>query len=80
MQDKVSELNKLPATRAQALREGETFFFTGVPCKHGHIDKRYTTSAQCHECNRLRYENDRLIYQQARQRKLEAALRERRES
>lgn len=30
------------------------FYFTGKPCKNGHIDKRYTSSKECVECRRIR--------------------------
>ena len=31
------------------------FYFTGKPCKHGHISKRYVKTKICFECNRLHY-------------------------
>ncbi len=38
-------------TRAEAIRKKHITYFTGVPCKNGHIDIRYTRSSQCRSCN-----------------------------
>lgn len=40
---------KLPKTRAEAKAAGATHYFTGEPCKHGHIAPRKTKGA-CVEC------------------------------
>lgn len=29
---------------------GETFYFTGSPCKRGHLSTRYASTAQCSQC------------------------------
>ena len=42
----------LPKTRAEAKRLGTVAYFTGKPCKNGHIDKRYTRSKVCYGCKR----------------------------
>jgi len=36
--------------RAKAKELGERFYFTGKPCMHGHISKRYTGKGTCCEC------------------------------
>lgn len=36
--------------RTKALEEGRTKYFTGKPCKHGHVDERKTDSGQCVAC------------------------------
>lgn len=41
--------NELPRTRAEAIATGSTKYFTGEPCKHGHLSPRYV-SAGCVEC------------------------------
>src|SRR3954471_13910191 len=41
-------------TRAQAKAAGLDWYFTGVPCKRGHTDLRYTSNANCVACNHLR--------------------------
>lgn len=46
------DLNDLPASRDEAIDEGEIFYYTGLPCRHGHMAKRYTSSGQCLECQR----------------------------
>ena len=37
-------------TRKNALLQGLTRYFTGKPCKHGHIAERYTGNKTCCEC------------------------------
>jgi hypothetical protein len=36
--------------RRVAAENGSTRYFTGRPCKHGHIAERFTTSGGCVEC------------------------------
>lgn len=40
-------------TREQAWWVGYLKYFTGLPCKYGHIDFRYRKSNECVECKRL---------------------------
>lgn len=42
----------ITGTRSQALASGETYYFTGKACRHGHTDLRYTSNGQCTECVR----------------------------
>jgi hypothetical protein len=37
-------------TREQAKKLGLTRYFSGLPCKHGHVDERNTRSNACHSC------------------------------
>jgi hypothetical protein len=37
-------------TRKEALAQGLTHYFTGKPCKRGHIGARYTKTSNCVEC------------------------------
>jgi hypothetical protein len=48
----VPMLSKHSRERAAAL--GLTHYFTGEPCRHGHIAERYTNSGNCLECNHAR--------------------------
>ena len=43
------DATNLPKTRAEAKAKGATHYFTGEPCKHGHIAARKTKGA-CVEC------------------------------
>lgn len=45
----------LPKTRAEAKALGATHYFTGEPCKHGHVAPRKTKGA-CVECLKLEWE------------------------
>lgn len=40
-------------SRKEALDKGLKFYFTGKPCKRGHIAKRYVAKSYCLECSRL---------------------------
>ena len=44
----------LPKTRAEAKASGASHYFTGEPCKHGHIAPRKTKGA-CIECLRVEW-------------------------
>lgn len=39
-----------PSTHSDAVAVGSRFYFTGKPCKHGHISLRKTCSYNCIEC------------------------------
>jgi hypothetical protein len=43
-----------PITRAEAIAQGLTRYFTGAPCKHGHVTFRNTANHICVECQRQR--------------------------
>src|SRR2546430_2060064 len=49
--------------REDALRDSLTTYFTGLPCKRGHVTLRQTSNKECRECSRLRskrrYENNK---------------------
>lgn len=40
----------LPATAKEAREIGSTRYFTGKPCKHGHVAPRRTSGGHCVEC------------------------------
>lgn len=46
-------------SRKQAKANGLTRYFTGKPCKHGHIDYRNTCDCSCFECSRIKAANRR---------------------
>ena len=37
-------------TRKEALSNGLKLYFTGKPCRHGHVSERYTVSVICRGC------------------------------
>ena len=47
---------KFPKTPQEARRQGNVYYFTGKPCKHGHVCERFTSSRACRQCI---YENNR---------------------
>ena len=49
------DTTNLPKTRAEAKAQGAKYYFTGDPCKHGHIAPRKTKGA-CVECLKLEWE------------------------
>lgn len=38
-------------TRKEAKSRGLSYYFTGRPCKHGHISKRLVDSGVCYQCS-----------------------------
>lgn len=44
------QLSKLPKTRDEAAEHSSVRYFTGEPCKRGHVTYRYTTNNSCAEC------------------------------
>ena len=42
-------------TRKQALAEGLMYYFTGKPCKYGHVSQRFINGRQCAEYNNARH-------------------------
>lgn len=49
------DTNNLPKTRKEAQALGATHYFTGEPCKHGHIAPRKTKGA-CIECLKIEWQ------------------------
>jgi hypothetical protein len=48
------DTTNLPKTRAEAKSQGAAYYFTGEPCKHGHIAPRKTKGA-CVECLKVEW-------------------------
>lgn len=42
----------IPVTRAEAIAAGERLYFTGRPCKRGHLAPRMVANRLCVECNK----------------------------
>jgi hypothetical protein len=49
------DISKLPKTRAEAKETRASHYFTGEPCKHGHIAPRKTKGA-CVECLKVEWQ------------------------
>jgi hypothetical protein len=47
-------------SRVEAKAKGLHFYFTGKPCKHGHVAKRQVLNATCVECQRAANKKYRL--------------------
>jgi len=39
-------------TKTEAKRQGLTQYYTGKPCKNGHVATRYTKTSRCSECKK----------------------------
>lgn len=50
-------------SRSAAIKAGEARYYTGRPCKHGHLSVRDTVTGACIEC---RNERSRLDQQRAK--------------
>lgn len=46
------EFEGLPKSRPEAKELGAPYYFTGMPCKNGHVEKKNTHSGQCLACKR----------------------------
>lgn len=44
----------LPNSYSEAVRLGQSRYFTGVPCKFGHLAERRTSNQACTECERVK--------------------------
>lgn len=36
--------------RKAAIKTGQRHYFTGLPCKRGHVSHRYTATSNCVQC------------------------------
>ena len=48
------DTTNLPTTREEAKKSGSKYYFTGQPCKHGHVAPRKTKGA-CIECLKVEW-------------------------
>lgn len=48
------DTTNLPKTREEAKKTGSKYYFTGLPCKHGHIAPRKTKGA-CTDCLKVEW-------------------------
>lgn len=46
-------------SRQEAIEKNLTHYFTGKPCKHGHISQRYTKKSTCIQCKNESYDPDK---------------------
>lgn len=51
----------LPGSAKSAKIEGVPLYFTGKPCKHGHISSRRTSTRACVECDRVYYQSNKKV-------------------
>jgi hypothetical protein len=49
------ETSVQPSARERAKARGENRYWTGKPCKHGHIAQRYTRNGACCECSAIEH-------------------------
>ena len=48
------EMNFLPKSLAEARTLGHNLYYTGKPCKHGHLTYRYVNERACSDCVKLK--------------------------
>lgn len=56
-------------TREEALEQGLTHYFTSIPCKRGHISKRYVRGRTCIACDKI-IQVSKQVKQNSKDRKL----------
>lgn len=81
--DQAKNAPKYPiVTRAEAHKRGYIHFFTGEPCKHGHVSTRLVSTGRCDECqyeydreyaSRMRVDSDAVLFGNVRNRKTRKA-------
>jgi hypothetical protein len=54
------DTSNLPKTRSEAKAQGAKFYFTGEPCKHGHVAPRKTKGA-CVECLKVEWAQGNIL-------------------
>jgi len=67
----MKDYEDLPSTRKEAKEIRSRYYFTGKPCIHGHISKRFTDNSTCHECHVPRQRKASLNYHHANKHKPE---------
>lgn len=70
-------MTPLPTSRREALLRGEKWYLTGLPCVHGHTDKRRAKTGECSACRVVgvqvwRKRNPEAVKAQLRKQYLEA--------
>lgn len=53
-------------TRAEAREQGKARYFTGKPCRNGHLEERFTLDARCLGCSREHSAKSRAKHLEAR--------------
>lgn len=56
-------------TRKEALEQGLPRYFTGKPCKHGHVCERIVRNWGCVECNKISHRKNDAKYKGTQKRK-----------
>lgn len=51
-------------TREEAARAGQHIYYTGKPCKYGHIAHRYVLTGACKTCSIMHSENNKARFRQ----------------
>lgn len=69
----MNKLDDLPSSQAQAKSVGATQYYTGKPCKNGHISPRKAASGNCIECLRTVHKKAAAAYARTRCSKKRAA-------
>lgn len=49
---KQTKYGEMPESAAEAAKLGLKYYFTGTPCKQGHVALRKTKTGKCTECDR----------------------------
>ena len=46
-------IEQMHSNRADAKAAGHSFYYSGIPCKHGHIAPRRTINTRCQKCEKI---------------------------
>jgi Restriction endonuclease len=66
-EDQYEDIQFLPQTKKEALALGVKYYFTGKPCKRGHLAKRSTRGkSACFVCDKADRRRDSILYPEKR--------------
>ena len=51
-------MKDLYKTREESKKHGMKYYYTSIPCRNNHVDKRYTSTGICYECKRQQMSRD----------------------
>lgn len=73
MADQTDTMERAVVARADALAQGLKRYFTGIPCKRGHVCERRVDGHQCLECYVVAHRKGNLAYAKRHKDKVAAA-------
>lgn len=70
----MEEDKNFPKTRRESVNTGSKYYFTGIPCVHGHISKRLAKNWECYDCVLERQKKSNTHYKHKKHQKTKQRL------